>query len=203
MTRVRLAVALGIVAVLAMVATAAVALATYVGDDDAPPVAEPLVVTDPSSGARFQVPGEDWEVRGPRSRIYYADDGGRPTAAVTGAAVYRDGYCDEQPGDSNRGFAGFTDQPYDAWVASLTGDGGAWSTGDGREEIVLADGTPATFRWTGLLGRGGRCAATAIEVAMVQAGDVRAVLVADSQDEGTLSHEEIRRILLTLRARAS
>lgn len=203
MTRVRLAVVLGVVAVLAVVATAVVALTTCAGDDDPSPVAEPLVVTDPVSGASFEVPGEDWEARGPRSRIYYADDRGRPAAVVSGAAVYRDGYCDEQPGDSNRGFAGFTDQPFGAWVTSLTDDDGAWSTGDAREEIVLADGTPATYRWTGLFGGSGKCAASAIEVAMVQAGDVRVVLVADDQEEGTLSHEEIRRILLTLRARAS
>lgn len=205
MTRVRLAVVLGVVAVLAVLATGALAVATYVGDDDPSPAAErlaaeTLVVADPVSGASFEVPGEDWTVRGPRSRIYYEDEGGRPSAVVTGPAVYRDGYCAERPGDSNRGFAGFTDQPFRTWVESLSDDDGVWSTGDVREQIVLADGTDATFRWTGLFGGEGQCAAIAIEVAMVQAEDVRVVLVADTDDEGTLSHDEVRRILLTLRA---
>ncbi|MFC6344583.1 hypothetical protein ACFP8W_21555, partial [Nocardioides hankookensis] len=88
MTRSRVAVVLAVVAVVAVLVTAAVAVATYVRDDD-PEAA--LVVTDPRSGASFEVPGESWEVRGPRSRIYYADDGGRPTAEVSGAAVFRDG----------------------------------------------------------------------------------------------------------------
>jgi hypothetical protein len=203
MTRNRFALVLGAVAVLAMLATVALAVATYVGDDDPPPVAEPLVgplvVRDPASGASFEVPGEDWEVRGPRSRIYYEDDRGRPTAAVAGAAVYRDGYCDEQPGDSNRGFAGFTDQPFDTWLESLTDGGGTWSTGKSREEVVLADGTTGTLRWIALLGGEGACTPAGIEAAMVQAGDVRVVLVADSDEAGTLSHDDVRRILLTLR----
>ncbi|GAA4741996.1 hypothetical protein GCM10023350_28420 [Nocardioides endophyticus] len=199
MTRNRVALVLGAVAVLTVLATAALAVSTYVGDDSSP-VAEPLVVTDPVSGASFEVPGEGWEVRGPRSRIYYADDdGGRPAAVVSGAAVYRDGYCDEEPGDSNRGFAGFTDQPFEAWVASLTDDDGSWTTGDDREEIELADGTAATLRWTGFFGGEGKCPASGIEVAMVRAGEVRVVLVADSQGQGTLSHDEIVQILRSLR----
>jgi hypothetical protein len=199
MTRSRVAVLLAVVAVLAVMVTGMVALAAYQRDDPTP-VPDPLVVTHPVSGASFEVPGEDWEIRGPRSRIYYADaDGGRPSAVVSGAAVYRDGYCDEEPGDSNRGFAGFTDQPFEAWVASLADDGGSWTTGDGREEIELADGTAATLRWTGLFGGEGKCPATGIEVAMVRAGAVRVVLVADSQGEGTLSHDEIVTILRSLR----
>jgi hypothetical protein len=144
-----------------------------------------------------------WEVRGPRSRIFYEDRGGHPVAEVRGPAVYDDGYCAAQPGDSNRGFAGFTEQSYDVWLDALSGGRGAWTTGDQRDDVVLDDGTPATLRWTGLMGGEGECAATGIEVAMVRAGDVRAVLVADSGDEGTLSHEEIVEILLTLRLRAS
>jgi hypothetical protein len=198
MTRVRLAVALGAVAVLAIVATAAVAVSTYVGDDSSP-VAEPLVVRDPVSGASFEVPGEDWAVRGPRSRIYYEDDRGRPTAVVAGAAVYRDGYCDEQPGDSNRGFAGFTDQPFGAWMKSLTDGGGTWTTGESRQEVVLADGTTGTLRWTALFGGDGACTPAGIELAMVAAAGVRVVLVADSGEKDTLSHEQIVEILSSLR----
>jgi hypothetical protein len=202
MTRVRLAVVLGVVAALAVVTTVAVAVATYRGDDRKPD-AEPLVVADPQTGASFEVPAEDWEVRGSRSRIFYEGGGGQRVAEVTGPAVYDDGYCAERPGDSNRGFAGFTEQSYEAWLDALSGRRGAWTTGDQRDRVVLADGTPAMLRWTGLMGGEGECAATGIEVAMVQAGHVRAVLVADSGDEGTLSHDDVRRILLTLRVRAS
>src|SRR4051812_7738578 len=82
---------------------------------------------------------EGWEVRSPRSRIFYEDERGRTTAVVTGAAVYRDGYCAAQPGDSNRGFVGFTEQPFDAWVAAVRGGRPAMSTGTTRERVRLAD----------------------------------------------------------------
>ena len=193
MTRTRLAITLGVLALLALAGTGALAVATYVGDD--PPVAAALVVTDPASGASFEVPGESWEVRGSRSRIYYADDRGRPTAVVSGAAVYRDGYCDEQPGDSNRGFAGFTAQAFGSWRASLGQPSGA----EHREPVVLADGAPATLRWVRLGAGVGPCAAPEVELAMVVAGDVNLVLVADAGASGTLSHDEIVRILLQLR----
>jgi hypothetical protein len=198
MTRVRLAVVLAVVAVLAVLATAAVAVATYLGDDP-PPVAEPLVVTDSASGASFEVPREDWEVRGPRSRIYYADDSGRPTVTVTGAAVFRDGYCAEQPGDSNRGFAGFTDQTFESWRTSL----GVGSASERREPVELVDGTDATLRWVRLPGGTGPCAADGMELAMVTSGALRLVLVADAGEADTLGHSEIVAILSSLRARAS
>jgi len=199
MTRTPVALALGAAAVLAVLVTAALTVTTYVGAEDDAPAPEALVVADPGTGARLEVPGETWEVRGQRSRIYYEDDRGRPIAVVTGPAVFRDGYCAEQPGDSNRGFAGFTEQTFAAWLEGLTAGRGAWTTGESREEVELADGTRATLRWAGLMGDEGTCAATGIEVAMVQAGDVRVVLVADSGDEDTLTHDGVRRILLTLR----
>jgi hypothetical protein len=194
MTRARLAIALGVLAALAVAATAALAVATYVGDDERATAV--LVVTDPGTGARFEVPGESWEVRGPRSRIFYADDRGRPTAVVSGAAVYRDGYCAEQPGDSNRGFAGFTEQGFGAWRASLGEQAGV----EHRDAVVLADGAPATLRWVRFGGGSGPCAATGVELAMVTSTDVSVVLVADAGEPGTLSHDEIVRILTGLRA---
>jgi hypothetical protein len=200
MTRARAALLLAVLAAAAVVATAALAVARHLGRDPAgPDRAAVQVVTDPATGATLEVPGDLWEVRGPRSRIYYTDDAGRPSAVVSGPAVFRDGYCAERPGDSNRGFAGFTQQSFDDWLDGLTDGRGAWTTGDSREQTVLADGTPATLHWTGLMGAEGACAATAIELAMVRAGGVRAVLVADSGDEGTLSHDEIVAILRTLR----
>lgn len=198
MTRRRLALVLAVVAVVAVLATAALAAVTYLPDGEGPGAA-PLVVTDPESGASFRVPAPDWEVRGARSRIYYADERGRPVAVVRGPAVYRDGYCAARPGDSNRGFAGFTRHSFGAWLGALGGGSGAWTTRDRPERVVLADGSPGTLRWRGLLGGAGECAAPGIEVAMLRAGDVRVVLVADSGAEGTLAHADVRRILLTLR----
>jgi hypothetical protein len=195
MTRVRLAVALGAVAVLAVLATGAVAVATYLRVDEET-AADPLVVTDPASGATFEVPAQDWEVRGPRSRIYYADDSGRPAAVVTGAAVFRDGYCAERPGDSNRGFAGFTEQSFESWRTSL-GDG---SADEHRDPVELADGTDATLRWVRLPGGTGPCAPESVEVAMVSAGVLRVVLVADTGEAETLGHDDIVRILTSVRS---
>ncbi|KQW48803.1 hypothetical protein ASC77_08710 [Nocardioides sp. Root1257] len=203
MTRVRLAVVLGTLAVLAVVATATVAVVTATGDDregGEHSAAVPLDVTDPGTGATFSVPAQDWEVRGPRSRIFYEDDDGRRTAVVTGPAVYRDGYCAAQPGDSNRGFAGFTGQSFDTWVAAVRGGRAAMSTGTTRQRLELADGSTASLSWVSLLVSGdGACSAGAVEVAMLRSGDVRVVLVADAEEEGTLAHEEIVRILSGLR----
>lgn len=196
MTRRRLALVLAVAAGVAVLATGALAVATYVGDD--PPAAEPLVVRDPASGAAFEVPGAGWEVRGARSRIYYADHQGRPAVMVPGPAVYRDGYCAARPGDSNRGFAGFTRQSFRDWVEAVGGGDGGWSTGPDRQRVRLADGTAATLQSVGLLGEEGPCPATGIEVAMVSAGQVRVVVVADSVDDGTLTHDEVREILLGL-----
>ena len=109
---------------------------------------------------------------------------------MSGAAVYRDGYCDARPGDSNRGFAGFTEQPFSEWRSSL-GGGGA-----GRaDRVELADGSPATLRWVRLDGGSGPCAAEEVELAMLDAGGLRVVVVADVGGEDTLTHDEIVRIL--------
>jgi hypothetical protein len=201
MTRVRLAVVLGVLAVIAVVVTATLAVLTATDEDDGPRAAPPLVVTDPGTGAGFTVPAEGWEVRGPRSRIFYEDERGRTTALVTGAAVYRDGYCAAQPGDSNRGFAGFTEESFDTWVDAVRGGRPAMSTGTTRERVRLADGSAASLAWVSLLvGDDAPCSAGAVEVAMVRSGDLRLVLVADAEDEGTLRHAEIVRILGGLRA---
>ncbi|GAA4710488.1 hypothetical protein [Nocardioides conyzicola] len=191
MARARIAVALAVVAVLAVLATAALAVTTYVGGDDP----DALAVTDPGTGARFEVPGKDWAVRGARSRIYYEDDAGKPVAVVTGPAVYRDGSCAEQPGDSNRGFAGFTQDAFDAWRAGLGGGPGE----ERRDPVELADGREGTVRWVRLPGGSGPCAAAGIELAMLSSGGVRVVVVADAGEAGTLAHGEIVRILRSLR----
>ena len=157
------------------------------------------MVTDPGTGARLRGARRDWEVRGRRSRIYYEDDRGRPIAVVTRAGGLPGRLLRRAAGRLQPGFAGFTQQTFAAWLEGLTAGRGAWTTGESREEVELADGTRATLRWAGLMGDEGTCAATGIEVAMVQAGDVRVVLVADSGDEDTLTHDDVRRILITLR----
>jgi hypothetical protein len=183
MTRTRRAIALGVVALVAVAATAALGAA-------AP---ETIVVTDPGSGATFEVPAADWTAQEPDERISYGD------AWVLGPALRDEGYCRARPQGSFRALAGFTDQSFDAWVSGVTGGGSAWSTGPSTEEIVLADGTAATYRWEGLFTSAtGPCASSGVEVAMVRAGDVRAVVVADSGDEGTLSHDRVREILVAL-----
>lgn len=204
MTRLRIAQALAVVAALAVVGTAGVAVAEWAGDDEAPQRAAempaPLVVSDPRTGATFEVPGADWRVEDPQVRIYYTDGSGRPVAVVRGPAVFRPGYCAAQPKDSNRGFAGFTRQGFEAWVGGITQGRGTWTTGTSHEQVELADGTRGRLSWVGLaLDRGGPCAAPGVEVAMVEAGDVRLVLVRDTAVDDELPHQDVEAILTSLR----
>ena len=210
MTRLRIAQLLAVVAALAVLGTAALAVATvagWPGDDDAaagprdeaqrPPA---LVVRDPGTGATFEVPGAHWRVQDRAVRIYYEDDAGRPLAVVRGPAVFRSGYCAARPEDSNRGFAGFTRQRMRSWLAGLTPEGGAWTAGVDHERIRLADGTPARLSRTSVfLEDRGRCGAQAVEVAMAEAGDVRLVVVSDWGEPGTLSREDVDAVLASLR----
>lgn len=201
MTRQRLATVLGVLAVVAVLVTAAVALTTYLGEDDAPagatPRVEGRVVRDPASGASFEVPAAGWVVQDRSVRIFYADDAGRPVAVVRGPAVFRDGYCREQPDDSYRGFAGFTRQRHAAWVRAL---GSPHS--ESRSTVTLADGTTARLRWARVRPeQSGPCPAPEVLVATVGAGDVRVVLVADAGAPDTLSEQDAESILTSLRPR--
>ncbi|MDF1603554.1 hypothetical protein [Nocardioides sp. YIM 152315] len=138
------------------------------------------------------MPGEGWRLRAADSRISYGP------ARVDGPALLDEGYCASRPDGSFRALAGFTGQSFGAWVSGVVGGPSSMSTGTSTEKVVLADGTPATYRWSALRGPEGPCAASGVEVAMIRAGDVRAVVVADSGDEGTLPHESVRDILVTL-----
>lgn len=213
MTRLRIAQLLAVVAALAVLGTATLAAVTVVGSPGEEPEAEvrtgtpgaarpaPLVVRDPGTGARFEVPGEDWRVQDRAVRIYYEDAAGHPLAVVRGPAVFRPGYCAARPDDSNRGFAGFTRQRLRSWLAGLTPDGGAWAAGVDHERTRLADGTRARVsRASVFLGDRGPCAAQAVEVAMVEAGDVRVVVVSDWGAPGTLTRDEVDAVLASLRA---
>jgi len=209
MTRLRIAQVLAVLAALSVLGTGAVAAAQWVGGDDeassrtgerkAP---EPLVVRDPRTGASFEVPGTGWRVEDREVRIYYADEAGRPVAVVRGPAVFRAGYCAAQPKDSNRSFAGFTRQGFRAWVGGITQGRGTWTTGTSHERVELADGTTGRLSRLGLaLDRGGPCAALGVEVAMLQAGGVRVVLVRDTNVEDELPTDDVAEILASLRLR--
>lgn len=198
MTRTRLAVVLGVVATLAVAATTV--LYVVRDDPDRPPPAT-LRIVDPRSGAWLEVPSADWRLRGPDRRIFYEDERGRAVAEVRGPAVYREGYCAADPDGSYRGFAGFTRQGWDAWLAGLAGGGPAWTTGVAREEVTLADGSRTTVRWTGLMARAsGPCPTSGVMLAMLRVGDLRAVVVADAPEVDSLDPDEVLRILASLRA---
>ena len=166
MTRIRVALVLGVLAVLAVVATGALAVTTYGGDDATRATGRRSWSPIPGRVPGSRCPADGWVVRGPRSRIYYADDAGRPAAVVTGPAVYRDGYCAERPGDSNRGFAGFTD----AAVRVLAAEPGGGST---RSVVIGSSWRTARVRPCG--GRGfpaatDRVPLSSVELAMVSCG---------------------------------
>ena len=190
MTRVRLAVVLGAVAVLAVLATAVVAAATYLRDDEPAPTARALVVRDPGSDARFEVPAEGWRVRDADERISYGE------AAASGPAVLDEGYCHARPEGSFRAMAGFTDQDFGTWLRGLAGGEELLTSGREQEPVTLSDGTPATLRRVSVLGGRGPCSAPGFELAMLRAGDVRAVLVRDI--DATLAADDVSRIVLTL-----
>jgi hypothetical protein len=180
MTRTRVATVLGVVAVLSVVATAAVATR-----DRRDP--EPML-TVTGSGATFEVPDDGWRVEDPSVRIYYTDTRDRPVAVVRGPAVLDPGYCGT---GSNRAFAGFTRQPLEAWTRSL-GTAGPVDRGP----VPLDDGTVAMLEQVDVeVDARGECAAREVAVAMVEAGDVRVVLVSDA---GALSREDVETILRSL-----
>lgn len=188
MSRTRVAAVLGVVAVLCVVATAAVAVSTR---DETEPAPAPAALTVSSGGSSFEVPAEDWKVEDPAVRVFYADDEGRPVAVVRGPAVYRAGYCGK---GSHQGFAGFTDQGFDAWVDAL---GEPHSTG--ADEVTLGDGADASLEWARVAQPAGdRCAAAEVYVAMLRADDVRVVLVADAGEPGALDEAAVRSILLSV-----
>lgn len=200
MTRVRIAQVLAVLAALSVLGTGTVAATRWAGDDDVRPAdatqpPSPLRVRDPRTGASFEVPAVGWRVEDRQVRIYYTDRAGHPVAVVRGPAVFRSGYCAARPDGSNRAFAGFTRQDFDTWVDAL-----------GRElvrtgsQVRLADGTEAALSWARVdPGPDGPCAAPEVYVAMVRAGAVRAVLVADTRARGTLPERQVEDVLTSLR----
>lgn len=166
MTRARVATVLGVIAVLCVIGTAAVAL-TRPDDEEA---AAMLSVS--RGGASFEVPADGWQVVDRDVRIFYADGLGRPAAVVRGPAVFHAGYCGK---GSNQAFAGFTEEPLAAWTRAL-GDAGPVD----RQQVEV-DGTDATVRRvTVSVDAHGRCSAPEVEVSMIEAGGVRVVLVRDA-----------------------
>ncbi|WP_296603407.1 hypothetical protein [Nocardioides sp.] len=209
MSRVRIAQVLGVLAALSVLGTGGVAASQWAEDDDtrsgdAAQRPEPVTVRDQRTGATFEVPAGGWRVADPEVRVYYADDAGRATAVVRGPALYRSGYCEADPQDSNRAFVGFTRQGFDDWVDGVVDGRSTWSTGVAHETVRLADGTRGRLSWVGLaLDRGGPCSAPGVEVAMVEAGGVRLVLLRDTTVDDELPHEQVEEILTSLRLGSS
>ena len=108
----------------------------------------------------------------------------RPVAVVRGPAVLDAGYCGP---DSNRAFAGFTQQPLNAWI-------GALGTTDGIERETVGSATISRAE-VDVDDPGGPCGTQQVEVAMLEAGAVRVVLV---QDAGALPAGDVRNVLLSL-----
>ncbi|GAA4378371.1 hypothetical protein [Nocardioides caricicola] len=175
MTRARVAAVLGVVAVLCVVATAAVALTR----EDTAPDAPTLTVAGPEGS--FEVPADGWKVEDADVRVFYADEQGRPVAVVHGPAVFRAGYCGK---DSNQAFAGFTREPLGAWTGAL-GEAGPVD----REAVVLEDGTVARLSRVDVeVDSAAPCSASRVEVSMLEVGGVRAVLV---RDAGALPDDDV------------
>jgi hypothetical protein len=183
-----------VAAVLAVLVTTAVAVAVMRRDEG-----PTLAVVDPSTGASLRVPADEWHVRGELSRIAYTmanDD----RVVAWGPAVFREGYCTGNPG-SFRAFAGFTREEFGDWVDGVTGEGRMHLVEPGSgigEAVDLDDGTAATLTWSVVEPEPGPCPAPRAEIAMVTAGGVNAVVVADTGGPGLLSREDMERILLTL-----
>ncbi len=192
MSRTRLAVLLALLAGACLLVTGGLAVATYVGGDDPPPAARPVVVTDPGSGARFAVP-HGWRRTGARHRVSYG------AASVQGPALLAAGYCRKDPDGSFRALAGFTDATFDVWVEGVRGGRAAWSSGVSRRRVTLADGTRAVLAHTSLLLPQDACSSGGVDLAMVEAGGVRVVVVADTGDDrGALDPAELDEIARTL-----
>ena len=186
MTRARVAVALAVVAALCLVGTAWVAVATYADRDSMLQVTR--VVRDPGTGATFEVPREGWRVRRPDAPVSYG------AAALAGAALFRPGYCRADPRGSFRAVAGVTEQDLPTWVRAV---GGAASRTT-RVATRLAGGTPATLGRASLRLPADRCSAGRVELTMVEAGDVRLLVLADAGGSGTLTRAGAERIARSL-----
>lgn len=209
MLRLRVAAVLGVVAVLALVVAIGAALAAWVRGLDGEPASPrgetppALVVPDPASAATVRVPAHGWQLKGPAVRVYYADGRGRPAALVRGPAVLRAGYCAAHPRGSYRAFVGFTRQSFDTWTSALArsdGHTGGWTAAVQHRRVRLVDGTTARLSRSSLsLGAGrGPCSAPGVEVAMVEAADVRVVLVRDVP-AGDGGGDQVEEILTSLR----
>jgi hypothetical protein len=237
----RLAVALAVVAVLAVLGSAAITVAAYTGRDDAvrtPRAPDAHRSAGPGNaagtwqpvggdhgGAAFEVPPSrnGWTVQPRRTVLYYLDRHGQPAVGVTGAAVYRAGYCRGRE-ESNRAFAGFAGSGPEAgagasvravnthlarrWVRAIAlGDDLATSgphTPLRTQHVTLADGTDAIRSASRVtVVRPGPCDAPAVDLAMVSidtGGSVASVvLVRDSGAPGTLPGAAAEGILATLR----
>lgn len=232
----RLAVALAVLAVLAVLGSAALTVSAYTSRDRAAqrraPEADRSGAPAPGNaadrqeiraaggGAVVEVPSAraGWTRQHRNTTLYYLDRRGRPSVGVTGAAVYRAGYCRGRAA-SNRAFVGFTRSVRDGVVDEVNADlGRRWvraiALGEDlatsgahtplrTQALTLADGTPAVRSTSRITTPGrGTCAAPSVELALVSldAGDSVAtvVLVRDSRAPGTLPAAAADEILASL-----
>src|SRR6476661_8374233 len=188
MTRARVAVALAVVAALCLVGTVAVAVVVYHRERVLAPDRITRVVTDPATGATFEVPRRGWRLRHPDAPVSYG------AATLAGAALFRPGYCRAEPRGSFRAVAGLTEQDFTTWVRAV---GGAASR-TSRVATRLAGGGPATLWRTSLRLPADRCSAGRVELTMAEAGGVRLLVLADAGGSGTLARDEAERIARSL-----
>lgn len=221
--RLRLASALGVAAVLAVLGATAVTVSAYTRREPAPGTPGHAFVGGQyvvRGGAVLEVPAEGWTVEGEDTVLYYLDRSGRPDVGVAGPAVFREGFCAREPRGSNRGFVGLAGSTPGAgvraanvavardWVAAVSLGEDLRTSGSHTRlrtaPVTLDDGTLAL--WTSALitvPDPGRCAAPAVDLTLlsfVLGGTVtHIVLVRDAGVPGALPDAVAERILRTAR----
>lgn len=182
---------------------------------------EQVVYGQLEDNAMFEVPARrtGWRVSSADTFIYYADADGNPVEGVDGAAVFRQDYCPEAEGASNRGFVGFgrvsagvtARQAGEAlskrWVGAIALDPetgrSARHTPIEVTDVSLRDGSPAVRASATIeVGSHKPCDPPRVRFTMlsVDTGDAVAnlVMVRDAGEPGVLAADTAEQILGTL-----
>lgn len=192
------------------------------GPDATPAAVSPGAVQVVRGGERdaaaFDVAG-DWTLRPRGTSLFYTDAEGRISAALDGAAVLRDGFCD-RAGTSNRAVAGFgrvsrlpvrrtSRAVAQQWRAAIAYDSRTGAThGTSRvrtREVELADGSPAVRSdFTLLIAEPRACEAARVRTSVVSLDTGRwtasLVLVRDLDEPDALGDADAERLLGSLRS---
>ncbi|ANH38392.1 hypothetical protein I601_1963 [Nocardioides dokdonensis FR1436] len=180
------------------------------------------VVRDLGPGAAaFDFSG-DWSLRPPGTSVFYTDAEGRISAALDGAAVYRDGFCDRAGAahrPSNRAVAGFgrvsrlgarrtsraVAQQWRAAIAFDSRTGTVHETSRVRtRDVELADGAAAVRSdFTLRIAEPSACEAARVRTSVVSLDTggwtASLVLVRDVAVPDALGDAEAERLLASLR----